>query len=62
MKASVIKQMTTEEVKERISGEKANLEKYKINHSISPLEAPLVIKSTRRTIARLNTELRARQK
>ncbi|MFM7022344.1 MAG: 50S ribosomal protein L29 [Flavobacteriales bacterium] len=62
MKASVIKQMTTEEVKERIAGEQANLEKYKINHSISPLETPLVIRTTRRTIARLNTELRARQK
>jgi large subunit ribosomal protein L29 len=62
MKASVIKQMTTEEVRERIEGEKSNLNKYRINHSISPLETPLVIRSTRRTIARLNTELRSRQK
>jgi len=54
--------MTTEEVRERIEGEKSNLNKYRINHSISPLETPLVIRSTRRTIARLNTELRSRQK
>jgi len=33
----------------------------KMNHAISPLENPLEIRNTRRTIARLKTELRRRQ-
>jgi large subunit ribosomal protein L29 len=32
-----------------------------INHSISPLDNPALIKKNRRTIARMNTELRRRE-
>ncbi len=62
MKASVIKEMTTEEIKARVEAEVSSLNKYKVNHAISPLESPLVIRSTRKTIARLQTELNKRQK
>lgn len=62
MKASVIKEMTTEEIKARVDAEVSNLSKFKLNHAVSPLESPLVIRSTRRTIARLKTELNKRSK
>jgi len=62
MKASVIKEMTTEEIKARVDAEVSSLSKFKLNHAVSPLESPLVIRSTRRTIARLKTELNKRSK
>jgi len=37
------------------------LAKMKLSHAVSPLENPMLIKQTRRTVARLNTEIRKRQ-
>lgn len=61
MKSSVVIEMSTEEIKERIGSETNMLTKLKMNHSVSPLENPLKIKYMRRTIARLLTELRKRE-
>ena len=61
MKTAEIKELTTAEIQERIATEKENLTRMKLNHSISPLDNPLQIKVARRTIARLATELRARE-
>ena len=61
MKTSEIKDLTTEEVKEKIETEKAALTKMKMNHAVSPLENPMLIRTTRRNIARLMTELRKRE-
>lgn len=61
MKQKVINELTTPEVKERLDVEKDNLVKMKLNHAISPLENPQLIKEQRRTIARLYTELRKRE-
>ena len=61
MKTSEIKDLTTEEIKEKIETEKAALTKMKMNHAVSPLENPMIIRSTRRNIARLMTELRKRE-
>ena len=61
MKQTVINELTTAEGKERLAVEKDNLVKMRLNHAISPLENPQLIKSQRRTIARLMTELRKRE-
>ena len=61
MKTSEIKDLTTEEIKEKIEAEKAALTKMKMNHAVSPLENPMLIRTTRRNIARLMTELRKRE-
>ncbi len=61
MKQSEIKELTTQELEERLVEEKANLVKMKLAHNISPLENPLSIRATRRDIARVNSELRRRQ-
>jgi large subunit ribosomal protein L29 len=61
MKQTVINELTTAEVKERLAVEKDNLVKMRLNHAISPLENPQLIKAQRRTIARLMTELRKRE-
>jgi large subunit ribosomal protein L29 len=55
MKASEIKELTVKEIEERIDNEKNFLIKQKLNHAISPLDNPLKIRETKRTIARLET-------
>ncbi len=60
MKPSVIREMSTNELKERLEEEKKLLEKLKLNHSVSPLENPLKIQLYRKTVARIKTELRKR--
>ena len=61
MKTSEIKDLTTEEIREKIETEKAALTKMKMNHAVSPLENPMLIRTRRRNIARLMTELRKRE-
>jgi large subunit ribosomal protein L29 len=62
MKTAEIKELTTKELEERIDAESTNLTKLKLNHTISPLDNPLKIRSTRRDIARMKTELQMRSK
>ncbi|WP_294142721.1 50S ribosomal protein L29 [uncultured Sanguibacteroides sp.] len=61
MKNSEIRELTTEDLKERILAEKANLTKMTMNHVVSPLENPMQIRAVRRDIARMLTELRKRE-
>ena len=61
MKTAEVKELTTAELQERLLAEKENLVRLKLNHSISPLDNPQQIKVARKTIARLATELRARE-
>jgi large subunit ribosomal protein L29 len=61
MKIKEIKELTDNEILERIEVETDNLIRLKLNHSISPLDNPSQIKVVRRNIARFNTELRLRE-
>ena len=61
MKASVVREMTTQEIKEQLEEAKLNYYKMKMAHTISPLENPVSLKSSRKDIARLSTELRSRE-
>ncbi|NSW45606.1 MAG: 50S ribosomal protein L29 [Bacteroidales bacterium] len=61
MKKVEIIDLTTKELIEKIQDEKMMLTKMKLNHHINPLDNPMKIRQTRRTIARLMTELRKRQ-
>lgn len=61
MKTAELKELTTAELQERLAAEKEALVRMKLNHSISPLDNPLLIKGARRNIARLATELRHRE-
>ncbi len=60
MEQKVIRELTTGEIRERLDEEKRQLVKLKLNHAVSPLENPNKIKAYRKTIARLQTELRRR--
>jgi large subunit ribosomal protein L29 len=61
MEQKVIIELTTAEILERMDEEKRQLTKLKLNHAVSPLENPNKIKAYRKTIARLETELRRRE-
>jgi large subunit ribosomal protein L29 len=61
MKQSVIVELSTPDINERLAEEQIQLTKLKLNNAVTPLENPLKIKEQRRTIARLKTELRKRE-
>jgi large subunit ribosomal protein L29 len=60
-KKEEVKGLSAKELDERIDAETISLEQLKINHSVSPLDNPSLIKQKRRNIARLLTELRTRE-
>lgn len=61
MKASVIAEMTTEEIKDKLAEEAEMSSKLRINHTVSPLENPMQLRSRRKVVARLKTELKKRE-
>lgn len=58
MKSAEIKDLSTKDLAERIETEKAQLAKLKVQHAVSPVENPSIIKKNRRDIARMLTILR----
>ena len=46
-----------QDIEERIAAEKANLTQLKVQHTVSPIENPSIIKKSRRDIARMLTIL-----
>ena len=61
MKQEVVKEMSTADIRDRLVEEKKHLTKLKLNHAVSPLENPQVIVESKKTIARMLTELRRRE-
>ena len=62
MKNSEIVELSTEDLVAKIAEEKDALTKLKFAHAVSAIENPNRIKYTRKTIARLMTELTKRKK
>lgn len=61
MKSKEIKGMGIAELNEKISTEKEALRKMKFAHQVSAIENPMKMKESRKLIARLKTELRAKE-
>jgi len=61
MKNSEIKALSVAELKDKISTEREALRKLKFGHRVSAIENPMRINSTRKLIAKLSTELRAKE-
>ncbi|PCJ84162.1 MAG: 50S ribosomal protein L29 [Flavobacteriales bacterium] len=61
MKASVIKEMKTVEIEDKVLEDTEMLNKLKMNHAVSPLENPLQLRHLKKNISRLKTEIRYRQ-
>ncbi len=61
MKQEVVKEMSTADLQDRLVEERKHLTRLKLNHAVSPLENPQVIVESKKTIARMLTELRRRE-
>jgi large subunit ribosomal protein L29 len=61
MKNTEIKALGINDLKEKIASEKETLRKMKFAHQVSSIENPMKMRATRRLIAQLKTELRAKE-
>ena len=61
MKKEEIKELGTAELRERLEQMEREYLQLKINHAVSPIDNPAKITKDRRMIARVKTELRARE-
>lgn len=61
MKNSEIRGLTLDELKNKLVVEKENYGKLKFAHSITPIENPMKIKESRNLVARISTEIRAKE-
>ena len=61
MKAQVLTDMPKNELDDLLVVERERLIKMKMSHAVSPMENPLQIKFTRKTIARVMTEISKRR-
>ena len=60
MKQKEVKELSIDELNEKLVSFKKELSDLKMTHAISPIENPMQIKNLRRAIARINTELTVR--
>ena len=61
MKANEFKGMTDVELQEKLQNLKSELFNLRFRHASGQLENPVSIRTCKRDIARVNTEIRARQ-
>ena len=61
MKQSEIIQLSTAELQEKLSETKKSYSDLKMAHAISPLDNPIQLRTVRRTVARIATELTKRE-
>ena len=61
MKQSEIKGLSRAELEEKLGEVRKSYADLRMTHAISPLENPIQLRSIRRTIARLATELNNRE-
>ena len=60
MRQKEVKELSIDELSEKLISFQKELSDLKMTHAISPIENPMQIKNLRKTIARINTELTAR--
>ena len=61
MKQSEIKELSVEELKEKVADFSKKHADLKMAHAVTPLENPLQLRKIKRTVARLATELTKRE-
>lgn len=60
-KKEELNELSDKDLSERLDAERVALTQLRINHTITPLDNSGSIKEKRRNIARIHTELRARE-
>mgnify|MGYP001482355161 CR=1 FL=1 len=62
MKAAELRDLSVEDLKEKIVEESKALNTLVLNHAVSPIENPLQIRETRRIISRILTRMATNKK
>ena len=61
MKNSELIGLNLDELRNKLAVEKESYSKLKFAHSITPIENPMKIRESRKLVARLETEIRAKE-
>jgi large subunit ribosomal protein L29 len=61
MKAQEIRELSLEDLKDRLAAESEAMNNLTLTHAVSELENPMQIRTKRRLVARLKTEVTARE-
>ena len=61
MKKESLRELSVNDLNERLEQAQMQLQKMRLNHAASPLENPNTIRATRKNIARILTELKRRE-
>lgn len=60
-KKQELKDLTPLELQDKLQSERDTLGKLRFNHAVSPVESPAQLRSTRKSVARILTEMRRRE-
>lgn len=61
MKVSELRGLSLDELNSKLEAEKDSYSKLKFAHAITPIENPMKIREARKLIARIETEIRAKE-
>jgi large subunit ribosomal protein L29 len=61
MKVSELRGLSLDELNSKLEAEKESYSKLKFAHAITPIENPMKIREARKLIARIETEIRAKE-
>ena len=61
MKMEELKELNMQELKDKLEDTRSELGKLRLDHAISPLENPMLMREKRKDIARLLTEMGTRE-
>jgi large subunit ribosomal protein L29 len=60
-KGTDLKDLTLVELQDKLQDERSTLNKMRFSHAVSPVENPMQLRSKRKNVARILTELRKRE-
>jgi large subunit ribosomal protein L29 len=56
-----LKDLTVQELQDKLQEERSTLTRLRFNHTVSPIESPMQLRGKRKDVARILTELRRRE-
>jgi len=60
-KGTELKDLTLVELQDKLQDTRSTLNKLRFNHAVSPIDSPMALRSTKKNVARILTELRKRE-
>ncbi len=60
-KGTDLKDLTLVELQDKLQDSRGTLSKLRFNHAVSPIDSPMQLRSKKKEVARILTELRKRE-